>query len=212
MAKPHPTKGKKKCPVTAEEAERMFHLWCRIKQTQGFSGVAKVFKRSITTVRKQHKDYGWEKRYERVRADVQRGTEKKIAREEISNLTLTTNLKKAVFNQLFVDTEDGKTALAQTPAPRDLVMVMRFEQEMRDRFPEDDSDTVSQLTKDTIEKMLGLFSRFTTDKMWQALGHFIVDNDIRPDQAPDEVSPGSEESSTKKQKGRSATATATSAT
>ena len=178
------TKGQKKRPVTAEEAERMFQLWCRIRQTQGFTGVAKVFKRSITTVRRVARAGEWEGRYKRVQEEVRRKSEKKIARDEISNLHLATQVKGATFCQLFKEDAKGIKTLAQTPTVRDFIAVAEFEQKLRDRFPDDGTDQVTQLTKDKIEQALRVFANFAGKKMWEALGHFIVDNDIRPDEPP----------------------------
>lgn len=178
------TKGRKKRPVTAEEAERMFRLWCRIRQSQGFTGVAKVFKRSVTTVRRVARAGKWEDGYKRVQEEVRRKSEKKIAREEVSNLQLATQVKGATFCQLFKADAKGKKTLAQTPTVRDFIAVAEFEQKLRDRFPDDGTDQVTQLTKDKIEQALGVFANFAGKNMWEALGHFIVDNDIRPDEPP----------------------------
>lgn len=98
-----PPKAKRTNYVTAAEAEKMFLLYQEIKDTGhggGYSGVAKQFGRDIKTVRRIAAKDDWGQRLAKIEADIRKGHDRKIIRQELTNLDMGIALKNKVFSEL----------------------------------------------------------------------------------------------------------------
>lgn len=176
--KPKPTKPRKPAPkkerseyVDELESEKMFRRWCQIKDAGkggGFKGVAKEFGRDIKTVRRIADKDKWRDRWAKILADIQRDTDRKVTKEEISNLRLVRALRDKVWGKLLKEDTDLE------PDVKDALAVIRLEEELIGNLPgtpgESDNDPVP---KEDLDKALNILEKMGEQAI-QALGRTLV--------------------------------------
>ena len=155
------------------EAEQMFRLWCQIKDKGkggGFKGVAKQFGRDIKTVRRIAEKDDWRGRYAKIMADVQKHTDRKIVKEEISNLRLVRRLRDKIATEKLRSNQDIDASV------KDFLDVMRYQDELEGNLPEpsQNDDREKLLSPDQIDKAIVMLEKMG-EKAIDRFGQVLVE-------------------------------------
>lgn len=116
--------------ITAKEAERMFKYYRAVSRQGGKTEVARKFKRSISAVNRLSVREGWNARVEKIEANISKDVDKKIVREEITNLKLVRAAKSLVGKKVLSDKEAKATIT-------ELIALVRLEEELLENLPGD---------------------------------------------------------------------------
>lgn len=159
--------------VAKREADKMFDLWCRIKDTGkggGYKGVGKKFNRDIKTVRRVSETYSWTERWEKIQEGIQKQADRSIVKREIDNLKYV----KAVKNRAL----DAYLSLKTNPKPRasvrDVATIIELEEKIRGNLPAEPDSPVTDEEIMKAERALAMLEKMGATAM-QALGDALVD-------------------------------------
>jgi len=161
--------------IGAAEANRMFALFCELhgaKKGLGFSAIARKFDRARTSVIRTAEEHKWEERYQELQKQVAAEVDKKVVRQEVSNLDIVRNLKKAVINEL-IQKVKAKSSLGVSV--RDAIAIVAAEEELLDKMPDTgkDVETISPVLAEALEVL-----KQAGPRVIAAIGDLIVKGKI----------------------------------
>ena len=104
----------------------MFGFWC--ERGRNFAATARHFNRAITTVRKIANLQTWTTRAEEIDGKIRDHTDRKIVKNEISNIRLVRTLKKKLAKELFAQKILDATV-------KDFIALLRYEDELLENLP-----------------------------------------------------------------------------
>jgi transposase len=144
-------RGAQPSAVAEREANEMFRYWCKVRDTEGYSGVAKKFGRSRSTVYRLAKRKQWIERHDEIREKVQKDQDNKVYREEVTNLKLVRTIRNAsakrILSKLQADPD-------YVPSLQTLVNLIRLEEELSQSIdPSQQDDMTTNITQIIINRM-----------------------------------------------------------
>ena len=176
--------------LTIKEADRMFDLYCDVKGNGGFKQIAEVFGRQRATVRALAKREKWDERYERFKRDLNRKNEKNKASEVSDKIKRIEALERSSFAGLFKKEEDdlgqNKSRLKSAPSIGEHIAVSKYADEVREKYGADDSNDMSQVSADVIQKAVETLKAIGKPGL-KALGDYIARTFVSPEEAMQEM-------------------------
>ncbi len=159
--------------VAKREADKMFDLWCQIKDTGkggGYKGVGKKFKRDIKTVRRVSERYDWTKRWEDIQRDIQKQADRNVVKREIKNLEHVQKVKKKALDAYL----DPKRNPKPRASVRDIATIIELEEQLRGNLPSDPEHPATDEDMVKAERAMALLEKMGPKAM-PALGEALVD-------------------------------------
>ena len=190
--------------ISDDEGEKLYKLWAdTYRGKEGFAGLARQVKRRRTSISNYAKRHGWETRYLKMLERRERKVDDALVERHVEKAQLIERMVgsavRALYEEQYIPDKDAprgqrKVLILKADATiSDVVRLMRYEDELRDKFPKPPDEATSTVPQEVVRSVLGELN-LIGPKGLEALGKLIVekahrlDRERQPDDGEDYTS------------------------
>lgn len=177
--------------ISDEQGTQMFNDWCEeFRGGEGFAGLGRKYKRQRPSVSAYAKRHGWEKRYQAYAKQSRKKNDLVLVDRHAEKTRLVGRMVGSAIHKLYeeqwVDDPDAPggrrmaLVLMAGVSLSDVVNLMKYEDSLMEKFPEQSNETASTMTEEQVADSLGILTRLGAAAL-EALGKFIVEKGHRLD-------------------------------
>lgn len=177
--------------ISDDEGEKLYKLWAdTYRGKEGFAGLAREVKRRRTSISQYAKRHGWEARYLKMLERRERKVDDALVERHVEKAQLIERMAgsavRALYNETYIPDKDApggqrKVLILKADATiSDVVRLMRYEDELRDKFPTPPDEATSTVPQEVVRSVLGELT-LIGPKGLEALGKLIVEKGRRLD-------------------------------
>lgn len=177
--------------ISDDEGEKLYKLWAdTYRGKEGFAGLAREVKRRRTSISQYAKRHGWEGRYLKMLERRERKVDDALVERHVEKAQLIERMAgsavRALYKEQYIPDENApggqrKVLILKADATiSDVVRLMRYEDELRDKFPKPPDEATSTVPEEVVRSVLGELN-LIGPKGLEALGKLIVEKGHRLD-------------------------------